>query len=138
MSKFRCFCIVMQNLVEFNEAMPKKVKEKKTEKIEVSKKISQSEFEKKVVELAEKEFTSEKIGEELRKQKIHPKEYNKKISQILKEKKLYVNADLKNIEKKLERVSQHYKKNKQDKRAMREKDRVFSQHRKLKQYFKVE
>ena len=138
MSKFRCFCIVMQNLVEFNEAMPKKVKEKKTEKIEVSKKISQSEFEKKVVELAEKEFTSEKIGEELRKQKIHPKEYNKKISQILKEKKLYVNADLKNIEKKLERVSQHYKKNKQDKRAMREKDRVFSQHRKLKQYLKVE
>ncbi len=128
----------MQNLVEFNEAMPKKVKEKKTEKIEVSKKISQSEFEKKVVELAEKEFTSEKIGEELRKQKIHPKEYNKKISQILKEKKLYVNADLKNIEKKLERVSQHYKKNKQDKRAMREKDRVFSQHRKLKQYLKVE
>ena len=112
--------------------MQKKPENKKTE---TSKKISQSEFEKKVVELGEKGFTSEKIGEELRRENIHPKEYNKKISQILREKKLYVVADLKNMEKKLEKINKHYEKNKQDKRAMREKDRIFAQHRKAKQYF---
>lgn len=111
----------------------RKKPEKKEE--EIVKKISQSEFEEKVIELGKKGITSEKIGEELRKQKIHPKEYNKKISQILKEKKLYVNADLKNIEKKLEKVSKHYEKNKQDKRSMREKDRIFAQRKKLSKYF---
>lgn len=117
--------------------MPKeetKTQEKK-EKIVKPKKISQTEFEKKVLELAEKGLTSEKIGEELRKQGIHSKEYNKKISKILKEK--YINPDLKNVENKLERIKKHYKENKQDKRAMREKDRIFAQLRKLKKYFKV-
>ena len=112
--------------------MPKKSENKKTE---IAKKISQSEFEKKIVELGEKGVTSEKIGEELRKQNIHPKEYNKKISQILKEKRLYINADLKNMEEKLERIKKHYEKNKQDKRAMRDKDRIFAQHRISKKYF---
>jgi hypothetical protein len=55
---------------------------KKVEKEKKSKKVSQAEFEKKVKELAEKGLTSEKIGEELRRQNIHPKEYNKKISHI--------------------------------------------------------
>jgi ribosomal protein S15P/S13E len=113
--------------------MPKKIT-KKQEKI-TSKKISQEEFEKKVLELAGKGLTSEKIGEELRRQKIHPKEYNGKISKILKDK--YINPDLKNVEEKLERIKKHYSKNKQDKRAMREKDRIFAQLRKLKKYFKV-
>lgn len=118
--------------------MPKKSKEdsseKDSKKVLKSKKISQAEFEKKVIELAKKGLTSEKIGEELRQQEIHPKEYNKKISKILKDK--YINPDLKNIEDKLERIKKHYEKNKQDKRAMREKDRVFAQLRKLKEYFK--
>ena len=105
-----------------------------TKKIE-NKKISQSEFEKKVVELVEKGLTSEKIGEELRQQGIHSKEYNKKISEILKDK--YINPDLKNVEEKLERIKKHYAANKQDKRAMREKDRVFAQLKKLKKYFKA-
>jgi len=105
-------------------------------KKEKPKKLSQLEFEKKVLELSEKGLTSEKIGEELRKQNIHPKEYSKKISKILGEK--YINPDLKNVEVKLERVKKHYEKNKQDKRAMREKDRVFAQLRKLKKYFKIE
>lgn len=121
--------------------MPKKEKEESKEekqiKVVTPKKTSQIDFEKKVLELAKKGLTSEKIGEELRQQKIHPKEYNKKISKILKEKKEYVNADLKNVENKLERIQRHYQKNKQDKRAMREKDRVFSQVRKLKKYHKV-
>ncbi|MAG79188.1 hypothetical protein CMI40_02325 [Candidatus Pacearchaeota archaeon] len=119
--------------------MPKKLKNKKKDsdkKDTKSKKISQLDFEKKIIELSKKGLTSEKIGEELRQQKIHPKEYNKKISQILGDK--YVNPDLKNIKEKLERVKKHSEKNKQDKRAKREKDRIFSQLRKFKKYFKVE
>jgi ribosomal protein S15P/S13E len=110
--------------------MPKKSEQK-------SKKLTQEEFEKKVIELGEKGITSEKIGEELRKEGIHPKEYNKKISKILKEKNIYTNPDIKSTEEKLERVQKHYDKNKQDKRAKREKDRVFAQLRKLKKYFGI-
>lgn len=110
---------------------------KKQGKTTESKKISQTEFEKKVLELAKKGLTSEKIGEELKHQKIHSKKYNKKISKILKENNSYINPDIKNIEEKLKRIKTHYEKNKQDKRAMREKDRVFAQLRKLKKYFKI-
>jgi ribosomal protein S15P/S13E len=114
--------------------MPKKT-EKIKEETEKPKKISQEEFEKKVLELAKKGLTSEKIGEELRQQNIHPKDYSKKISKILGTK--YINPDIKNVKAKLERVKKHYEKNKQDKRAMREKDRIFAQLRKLKKYFKI-
>jgi ribosomal protein S15P/S13E len=110
-------------------------KPKKETKVQ---KISQAEFEKKVVELAKKDLTSEKIGEELRKQNIHSNDFAKTISQILKEKDLYVDPDLKNVEEKLERINAHYDKNHQDKRAMREKDRIFAQLRKLKIYNKIE
>jgi ribosomal protein S15P/S13E len=112
--------------------MSKKIKSEKKVK---PKKISQKEFEKKIMELANKGLTSEKIGEELRQQGIHPKEYDKKISKILKDK--YIIPDLKNVEEKLERVKKHYEKNKQDKKAMRENDRIFAQFRKLKNYFKI-
>jgi len=118
--------------------MKTKVKEKEKKAIEKKeKKLSQLEYEKKVIELAEKGLTSEKIGEELRQQKIHPKEYKKKISQILKDKKIYVDPDLKNVESKLERIKKHFETNKQDKRAKREKDRIFSQVRKIKKYRKI-
>ena len=103
-----------------------------------STKITDKEYEKKILELADKGITSEKIGEALRKQGIHPKEYAKRISKILKENNKYVNPDLKNVEIKLEKVKKHYEKNKQDKRAKREKDRIFSQLRKLKKYFGIE
>lgn len=114
--------------------MPKKINQTIKKK---AKKLSQSEYEEKVIELAKKGFTSEKIGEQLRSQNIHPKEYNKKISQILKNKDKYINPDLKNVEEKLEGIKKHYEKNKQDKRAMREKDRIFAQLRKLKKYNKI-
>jgi len=111
------------------------------EKIETKekkqKKLTQEEYIKEIVALAKKGITSEKIGESLRKKGIHPKNYKKKISQILKEKDIYVNPDLKNVEEKLEKIKSHYAKNKQDKRSMREKDRIFSQLRKLKKYFGV-
>lgn len=115
--------------------MPKKKEAEKKEKAK-TKKLTQAQYEKKVLELAEKGLTSEKIGDQLKRQGSHPKEYSKKISKILKEKEKYENPDLKNVEAKLEKIKKHYEKNKQDKRAMREKDRVFSQLRKLKKYFK--
>lgn len=103
--------------------MPKKTKIEK---------LSEEEFEKKVLELADKGLTAEKIGEELKKQGIHPKEYNKKISQILGSK--YVNPDLQNISKKLERIKVHTEKNHNDKRAIREKERVSAQLKRLNNY----
>jgi len=112
--------------------MPKAKKPKTIRKA----KISQTEFEKKVIDLAKNGLSSEKIGETLRQQGIHSQEYPKKISKILKDKKLYINPDLKNVSNKLERIKKHYEKNKQDKRAKREIDRVFSHMRKLKKYFK--
>lgn len=118
---------IIEEKVEDSKDIAKVSKEKKS-------KISQQEYEKKVFELSKKGLTAEKIGESLKKEGIHPKEYEKKISKILGDK--YVNPDLKNVEKKLERIKTHFEKNKQDKRAMREKDRVFAQLRKLKKYFK--
>jgi len=106
-------------------------------KTENKEKITLKEFEKMVIDLAKKGLTSEKIGEELRKQKIHPQEYDKKISKILKENNLYVSSDLKNVEEKFNRIKTHFDKNKQDKRALNEKSRVFSQIRKIKKYNQV-
>ena len=102
-----------------------------------STKLSEKDFEKKVLELAEKGKTSEKIGDELKKQGIHPKDFSEKISKILKEKNLYAEPELKNTEEKLKKIEGHYKKNKQDKLAKREKDRVFSKLRKVKKYLGI-
>ncbi len=117
----------------------KKNKEKTNEKIEkkVSQKLSQEEFEKKVIELADKGLTSEKIGENLRQEGIHPQEYDKKISKILKEKKKHINPDIKDLEDNLKRLREHYEKNKQDKKSMRDRDKIFSRIRKLKKYHRL-
>lgn len=101
------------------------------EKIE-SKKITQKEYESRIKELAKEGLTSEKIGQRLRDEGIHSQEYEGKISKILG--KDYINPDLKNVETKLGKIKAHYEKNKQDKKAKREKDRVFSQLRKIKLY----
>ena len=126
--------------------MPKAIEKKQAEKKEIKtnnskkpeqrvKKISEKEYEEKVIELSKKGLTTEKIGEELKKQGIHSKEYPKKISKILGDE--YTNPDMKNVEKKLERIEKHVKNNKQDKRAIREKSRIFSQIRKIKKYLKL-
>lgn len=107
------------------------------EKTQKREKVSEDEYEKKVLEMANQGVTSEKIGEKLRREGIHPKEYKKKISVILKEKKLYTNPDLKNIEKKLEAIKKHREKNKQDKRAMREMERISSKLMRTKKYLKI-
>lgn len=114
-----------------------KVSKEITKEVEAktkAKKLTQAEFEKKVIELSKGGLTAEKIGEKLRKEGIHSKEYSRKISKILKENKSYTNPDLKNTEAKLEKIKKHAEKNKQDKRAIREKDRVFAQLRILKKY----
>jgi len=119
--------------------MPKKTKEKTEEKVsepaeetKKHKKVSQEDFEKRVKELAKQGLTSEKIGQELKKEGIHSKEFNKKISQVLGSE--YESPDMKNIQKKLEKVETHFSKNKKDKRAMRDKVRIFAQLRRLKNY----
>jgi len=112
--------------------MQRKAKEKTKEESKKKEKISQEAFEKKVMELADKGLTSEKIGEALRKEGIHSKEFNKKISKILGSK--YVNPDKENIQKKLERVQKHSETNRKDKRAMRDKVRISAMLRRLRKY----
>jgi ribosomal protein S15P/S13E len=114
--------------------MPKKKEEKNAEETKKSKKLSNDEFEKKVIELAEKGMTSEKIGEALRRGGIHSKEFGKKISKILGNK--YVNPDEANIQKKLEKIEKHFGENHKDKRAMRDRERVSSKLRRLRKYLK--
>ncbi|MEK6840392.1 MAG: hypothetical protein AABX79_00360 [Nanoarchaeota archaeon] len=110
------------------------LEEKNEKKIETEK-ISEEEFESRILELAKKGMTSEKIGETLRKQGIHPKEYGK-ISKVLKERGLYQSPEMKNIKEKLDRVSAHKEKYAQDKRAMRERERIFSLLRRQREYQK--
>jgi len=112
--------------------MPEKTEEKNEESIKKLKKISKEEFEKKVLELAEKGLTSEKIGEALRREGIHPKEFGKKISKVLGNK--YTNPDEKNISQKLEKLEKHFSKNKKDRRAMRDKEKVSAKLRRLRKY----
>ncbi len=111
--------------------MPEKAEEKITEDTKKTKKVSKEEFEKRVLELAEKGLTSEKIGETLRKEGIHPKEFGK-ISKVLGNK--YVNPDEKNIQQNLDKIEKHFAKNKKDKRAMRDKVRVSAKLKRLKEY----
>ena len=112
--------------------MPKKTDEKMTENSKKTKKVSKEEFEKRILELAEKGLTSEKIGETLRREGIHPKEFEKKISKILENK--YINPDEKNIQEKLDKLEKHLGKNKKDKRAMRDRVRISAKLKRLKKY----
>src|SRR3989344_2137912 len=96
-------------LTENLEAVKKDLKEKKgSEKKESSKKskkpekqtLTEAQFKKKISELASQDLTSEKIGESLRRQGIHPAEHLKQgqsISSILKENNSYIDPDLKNV-----------------------------------------
>jgi ribosomal protein S15P/S13E len=111
--------------------MSKKIDEKMTETSKKTKKISKEEFERKVLELADKGLTSEKIGEMLRREGIHSKEFGK-ISKALGNR--YINPDEKNIQENLEKLEKHLAKNKGDKRAMRERVRVSAKLRRLKKY----
>jgi len=113
--------------------MPKK----KAEENKPAQKISKEDFEVRVLELAEKGMTSEKIGETLRREGIHrSKEYGK-ISKILKAKNLYHVPEIKNMQERLAAVTAHSEKNRQDKRSMRERERILALLRRQEQYNKI-
>jgi len=112
--------------------MPEKNEQKPEENSKKAKKVSKEDFEKRVLELAEKGLTAEKIGETLRREGIHPKEFEKKISKILGTK--YINPDEKNIQEKLDKLEKHFGKNKKDKRAMRDRVRISAKLKRLKKY----
>ncbi len=112
--------------------MSEKTEEKSSEEKKKTKKVSKEEFGKKVLQLAERGLTAEKIGETLRREGIHPKEFNAKISKILGNK--YENPDEKNISQKLEKLEKHFSKNKKDRRAMRDRERVSAKLRRLRIY----
>jgi small subunit ribosomal protein S15 len=98
----------------------KSTDEKKNEK-PVWLKYTKEELNAIILKLAGKNITSEKIGLILRDQYGIPKSsiYGIKISEVLKEKDKFNDPDITNLEKKLEKIINHYKKNKQDKNAER-------------------
>ena len=97
------------------------VKTKQTTKLEkpVWLKYTEQEVKDITLKLAEKGLTSEKIGLTLRDQYGIPKTkiYNIKISKILKENDKFEEPTNKNLKTKLQEIINHYKKNKQDKKA---------------------
>jgi len=98
-------------------------KAKIPEKIEkpVWLKFTKDEVREIILKLADKGLTSEKIGLTLRDQYGIPKAkiYNLKISKILKEKDKFEEPTTLNLQNRLEKIKEHYKKNKQDKKAER-------------------
>jgi small subunit ribosomal protein S15 len=81
------------------------------------KKLTESEAEKIIIELAKQGITSEKIGLMLKKDyKIinFEKEFKKKISQVLKENNIYVSPDKRNLSLQIEKLKKHFSKNKKD------------------------
>ena len=113
-------------------------KTKKTRKIEkpVWLKYTEEEVKEIILKLAEKGMTAEKIGLFLRDQYGIPKVkiYNLKIGRVLKEKNKFQQPSLINLEKKTEKIIEHYKKNKQDKRAERSLIITKSKLKKIKDY----
>jgi len=98
-------------------------KPKKTSKIErpVWLKFAKEEVKAIILKLSKKGMTAEKIGLNLRDQYGIPnvKLYGFKIKQVLDEKEEFQEPTTINLKSKLDKVIQHYKKNKQDKNAER-------------------
>ena len=74
-----------------------------------------------IIKLADKGLTAEKIGLVLKDQYGIPKVklYNLKIKKVLEEKDKFKEPTTINLQTKLGKIIEHYKKNKQDKRAER-------------------
>jgi len=91
-----------------------------------------------ILKLADKGLTTEKIGLVLRDQYGIPKTkiYNIKISKILKEKDKFDEPTKLNLQKKLEKIEAHYKKNKQDKKTQRALTITKAKLKKIKDYLK--
>jgi len=116
-------------------------KTKKPEKIEKPAwlKYTEDEVKEIILKLAEKGLTAEKIGLILRDQYGIPrtKIYNLKIGRVLKEKNKFVEPSLLNLQKRAERIEEHHKKNKQDKKAGRSLIIVKAKLKKVKDYLKA-
>lgn len=97
-----------------------KKQEKKTEK-PVWLKYTEEEVKGIIIKLGNKGMTAEKIGLTLRDQYGIPrvKLYGFKIKEVLKEKDKYEDPNVHNLKKSLDKIINHYKKNKGDKKAER-------------------
>jgi ribosomal protein S15P/S13E len=84
-------------------------------------KYSEEEVKAIIIKLANKGMTAEKIGLALRDQYGIPKVslYNMKIKTVLKEKDKFEEPTNKNLKIKLDKIIEHFKKNKGDKKANR-------------------
>jgi len=84
-------------------------------------KYTQDEVKKIILDLAEKGLTAEKIGLTLRDRYGIPKTklYSLKIGKILKEKGKFEEPTKLNLQTKLKKIEEHFKKNKQDKKSER-------------------
>jgi small subunit ribosomal protein S15 len=84
-------------------------------------KFSKAEVEAIILKLANKGLSAEKIGLVLKDQYGIPKVqlFGIKIKEVLEKKDLYKEPTLINLEKKLKKIIDHYKKNKQDKKSER-------------------
>jgi small subunit ribosomal protein S15 len=84
-------------------------------------KYTKDEVEAIILKLADKGLTSEKIGLTLKDQYGIPrvKIYDLKIKEVLNKKGKFEEPTNKNLKAKLEKVIEHYKKNKQDKKSER-------------------
>lgn len=115
---------------------PENAKDEAPEAKKEQKELTEKEYEEKVVELAKKGLTSEKIGEALRREGVHPQKHGK-ISRILKAKNIYQQADIENLRKKLEAITKHREKHIQDKKAMRERERIAALLKRERDYHKI-
>jgi len=82
---------------------------------EIKKKLTEKEIEKIVLDMAKKGMTSEKIGLELKSKH----NTNTKIGKILKKNKVFLDPDINNLEKKVEKLKKHIEENKHDYRTKR-------------------
>jgi small subunit ribosomal protein S15 len=83
----------------------------------MAEKLTESEVENIIVELAKQGTTAEKIGLILKKDngiKNFEKEYHKKISKVLRENNVYISPDKRNLSLHVEKLKKHLDKNKLD------------------------
>lgn len=101
--------------------MPKSKKSDKKSEKPLWLKYTEEEVKAIILKLGNKGITSEKIGLILRDQYGIPKVslYGLKIKQVLEEKEKFEEPTVKNLKSRLDKIVNHYKKNKGDKKAER-------------------
>jgi ribosomal protein S15P/S13E len=77
-------------------------------------KLTESEYEKKILELASKGMTSERIGLELKKEKVYSKDFKRRIGEVLQENNIRNEPDLDHLKAAVQTLEKHAKVHKQD------------------------